>query len=72
MTDIQFSFVASNWNSGWVGALMADVIQSLGLEDGNIDAMTKLNFSEATDPKNKVRSAAGLRSPHAPCAPAPH
>jgi hypothetical protein len=60
MTDIEFSFVASNWNSGWVGALMADVIQSLGLEDGDIDAMTRLNFSSATDPKNKVDSCLSL------------
>ena len=49
------SFIASNWQSGWVGALMKDVFLSLGLQDGNIEAMTQVNFSEATDPLNKVK-----------------
>ena len=48
------SFVASNWKTGWVGALMTDVIQSLGLKDAYIEAMTQANFSNDTDPTNPV------------------
>ncbi len=50
------SFVASNWQSGWVGALLLDVFYSMGLQDEHIEAMTQLNFSGATDPHNSVSS----------------
>ena len=33
---------------------MADVFKDLGLKDENIDAMTKANFSNLTDPSNEV------------------
>eukprot|EP00291_Cryptomonas_curvata_P018852 CAMPEP_0172168344 /NCGR_PEP_ID=MMETSP1050-20130122/10082_1 /TAXON_ID=233186 /ORGANISM="Cryptomonas curvata, Strain CCAP979/52" /LENGTH=445 /DNA_ID=CAMNT_0012839249 /DNA_START=284 /DNA_END=1621 /DNA_ORIENTATION=+ len=46
-------FVASNWQSGWVGALLLDVFHSMGLQDEHIEAMTQLNFSGATDPHNR-------------------
>eukprot|EP00291_Cryptomonas_curvata_P029309 CAMPEP_0172208410 /NCGR_PEP_ID=MMETSP1050-20130122/34448_1 /TAXON_ID=233186 /ORGANISM="Cryptomonas curvata, Strain CCAP979/52" /LENGTH=649 /DNA_ID=CAMNT_0012887981 /DNA_START=237 /DNA_END=2183 /DNA_ORIENTATION=- len=46
-------FVASNWRSGWVGALMGAVFDDLGLKEENIEAMTKANFSVDTDPKNQ-------------------
>jgi hypothetical protein len=33
---------------------MADVIQTLGLQDSDIDALTALNFTSDTDPANEV------------------
>lgn len=54
LNKLVFSFVASNWRTGWVGALMSDIFSSFGLQDEHIDAMTQANFSGATDPLNMV------------------
>mmetsp|Transcript_6279 Transcript_6279/g.14664 ORF Transcript_6279/g.14664 Transcript_6279/m.14664 type:complete len:796 (-) Transcript_6279:127-2514(-) len=37
-------FVAENWDSGWVGELAHNIVQSLQI---NVTAMTRANFSEA-------------------------
>ena len=47
------SFVADNWNSGWMGKFMWRVLRiHLGLKNQDIQAMTSINFTGATDPKN--------------------
>ncbi len=47
------SFVAKNWQHGWMGKFMWGVFTNyLGLEEGDIIAMTSANFSMATNPQN--------------------
>ena len=47
------SFVAENWQYGWLGQFMFQIFSS-NLQLKNIVAMTSLNFTGATDPKNKT------------------
>jgi hypothetical protein len=47
------SFVAENWKYGWMGQFMWGVFEKyLILGNSNILAMTPINFTYATDPKN--------------------
>lgn len=47
------SFVAENWQYGWIGQFMWKVLSTdLGLRGQEIVAMTTLNFTGATDPRN--------------------
>ena len=43
-TAVPECFVFDNWNGGWVGAFMHQVLKNLGV---NVIAMTKANFSTA-------------------------
>lgn len=48
-----FSFVAENWQYGWIGQFMWKVLSDdLGLQGDRIIAMTTLNFTGSTDPHN--------------------
>jgi hypothetical protein len=58
-----FSFVAENWQSGWLGQFMWGVFSNqLGLKSDDIVAMTTLNFTGATSPKNKTSVYQGASS----------
>jgi hypothetical protein len=53
MLFVKCSFVAENWQYGWMGQFMWGVFNShLKMESSDIIAMTPLNFTNATDPKN--------------------
>ncbi len=52
-TNKNFSFVAENWKSGWLGQFMWGVFTNyMDLESSDIIAMTSVNFTGATNPKN--------------------
>eukprot|EP00292_Cryptomonas_paramecium_P013196 CAMPEP_0113674476 /NCGR_PEP_ID=MMETSP0038_2-20120614/7436_1 /TAXON_ID=2898 /ORGANISM="Cryptomonas paramecium" /LENGTH=221 /DNA_ID=CAMNT_0000591053 /DNA_START=64 /DNA_END=726 /DNA_ORIENTATION=- /assembly_acc=CAM_ASM_000170 len=62
-TALPECFVASNWGHGWIGKFMWGVFSNyLGLTDDNIIAMTTVNFTSATDPKNKTSVYKGSSS----------
>lgn len=47
------SFVAENWQYGWMGQFMWGVFTKyMDLQSGDILAMTTINFTSATDPQN--------------------
>jgi hypothetical protein len=49
------SFIADNWQHGWMGQFMWGVFtEYMGLEGSDIAAMTTANFSEATNPLNET------------------
>ena len=55
--------MAENWKYGWMGQFMWGVLSNyLNLESKDILAMTTLNFTSATDPKNKTSVYAGSSS----------
>jgi hypothetical protein len=57
---ILLSFVAENWKSGWLGQFMWGVFsERLGLTSNDIVAMTTLNFTGATSPKNATSVYSG-------------
>jgi hypothetical protein len=57
------SFVAENWQSGWLGKFMWGVFSDqLGLKSSDIVAMTTLNFTSATSPKNATSVYQGASS----------
>jgi hypothetical protein len=60
------SFVAENWRSGWLGRFAWGILSNqqyqLALGSADIAAMTTLNFSAATDPRNASSAYRGSSS----------
>ncbi len=57
------SFVAANWRFGWLGQFMWGVFTNyLQLDPSEIVAMTTLNFTGATNPKNETSVYKGASS----------
>ena len=57
------SFVAENWKGGWLGQFMWGIFSNyLQLQSSDIAAMTTLNFTGATDPKNATSVYKGSSS----------
>ena len=55
--------MAENWQSGWLGKFMWGVFSDhLGLKSSDIVAMTTLNFTNATNPKNATSVYQGASS----------
>ncbi len=63
LTHPVLSFMAENWNSGWMGQFMWGVFSDyLQLDGSNIIAMTPINFTDATNPKNPASVYKGSSS----------
>ena len=57
------SFVAENWQQGWMGQFMWGVFSNyLNVQNSNIVAMTTINFTGATNPKNATSVYKGASS----------
>ncbi len=57
------SFVAENWKQGWMGQFMWGVFSNyMNLKSSDIVAMTTLNFTSATNPKNATSVYKGSSS----------
>eukprot|EP00291_Cryptomonas_curvata_P019850 CAMPEP_0172158522 /NCGR_PEP_ID=MMETSP1050-20130122/4420_1 /TAXON_ID=233186 /ORGANISM="Cryptomonas curvata, Strain CCAP979/52" /LENGTH=503 /DNA_ID=CAMNT_0012827925 /DNA_START=62 /DNA_END=1573 /DNA_ORIENTATION=+ len=62
-TAVPECFVAENWEGGWLGQFMWGVFSNyLQLQSSDIAAMTTLNFTGATDPKNATSVYKGASS----------